>query len=98
MEVIYFICKNMFQIKQKDVNIKGALSGLRQFLATESPLKMVKNTFYFTLKCLFILKIFTLLRCFFDHALKRLDLKDKVNFKFYEVTVWLINYFNKHIT
>ena len=29
--------------------VKGALSGLRQFLATESPLKMVKDAFYFTL-------------------------------------------------
>ena len=26
--------------------IKGALSGLRQFLATESPLKVMKNAFY----------------------------------------------------
>ena len=40
---------------------KGALSGLRQFLATESPLKMMKNAFYFTLKALFVLKIFTFL-------------------------------------
>ena len=37
---------------------KGALSGLRQFLATESPLKMMKNAFYITLKALFVLKIF----------------------------------------
>ena len=29
-------------------NLKGPLSALRQFLATESPLKMIKNTFYFT--------------------------------------------------
>ena len=28
--------------------IKGALSGLRQFLAIENPLKMMKNTFCFT--------------------------------------------------
>ena len=28
-----------------DLTIKGALSGLGQFLATESPLKMMKNTF-----------------------------------------------------
>ena len=28
--------------------IKDALSGLRQFLATESPLKIMKNAFYFT--------------------------------------------------
>ena len=26
--------------------IKGALSGLRHFLAAESPLKVMKNTFY----------------------------------------------------
>ena len=30
---------------------------LRQFFATGSPLKMMKNTFYFTLKALFVLKI-----------------------------------------
>ena len=37
---------------------KGALSGLRQFLATERRLKMIKNAFYFTSKALFVLKIF----------------------------------------
>ena len=36
---------------------KGAPSGLRHFLATEGPLKLMKNVFYFTLKALFILKI-----------------------------------------
>ena len=41
--------------------IKGALSGLRQFLATESPLKMKKNAFYFISKALFVLKIFNFL-------------------------------------
>ena len=41
--------------------IKGALSGLRQFFVTESPLKMMKNAFYFTLKALFVLKIFKFL-------------------------------------
>ena len=41
--------------------VKGALSGLRQFLATESPLKMMKNALYFTLKTLFVLKIFKFL-------------------------------------
>ena len=30
--------------------LKGALSGLRLFLATESPLKMMKNAFFFHLK------------------------------------------------
>ena len=41
--------------------LKGALSGLRQFSATESPLKMMKNAFYFTSKALFVLKIFKFL-------------------------------------
>ena len=41
--------------------IKGALSVLRRFLATESPLKMMKNAFYFTSKALFALKIFKFL-------------------------------------
>ena len=38
--------------------LKGALSGLSQFLAIESPLKMMKDAFYFTSKALFVLKIF----------------------------------------
>ena len=38
--------------------LKGASSHLRQSLATESPLKMMKNAFYFSLKALFGLKIF----------------------------------------
>ena len=29
-------------------SIKGALSGLGQFSETESPLKVMKNAFYFT--------------------------------------------------
>ena len=37
---------------------KGTLSGLRQFLATEIPLKMMKHTFDFTSKALSVLKIF----------------------------------------
>ena len=38
--------------------IKGALSGLRKFWATEKSYKMRKNAFYFTLKALFVLNIF----------------------------------------
>ena len=55
------------------VAFKGTLSGLRQFLATESPLKMMKNAFYFTSEALFILKIFKFLSLLFDHVLKWLD-------------------------
>ena len=47
--------------KHSHSSLKGALSGLRQFLAAESPLKMMKNAFYFTSKALFVLKIFKFL-------------------------------------
>ena len=41
--------------------LKGAPLGLRKLSATESPLKMMKNAFYFTLKALFVLKLCKLL-------------------------------------
>ena len=58
---------------------------------------MRKNTFYFTSKALFVLKIFKFLSRLFGHLAKRLDKKDKVNFKFHDVTAWLINNCNTHI-
>ena len=48
--------KGLYQIS---CNFIGALSSLRQFLATENPLEMMKNTFYFTLKAPLVLKMFT---------------------------------------
>ena len=74
----------MYSIWQ--VHIKGALSGLGPFLAVEIPLKMMKNVFYFTSKALFALKIFKFLIRVFGPVSKRLGKKDKVNFKFYDVT------------
>ena len=70
---------------------KGALSGLRRFLATESSSKMMKNAFYFTSKALFALKIFKFLSWHFGNVAKQLEKKDKVNFKSYDVTAWLTN-------
>ena len=35
---------------------KGALSSLRQFLATKIPVKMMKNAFCFTVKIIFVLE------------------------------------------
>ena len=49
-------CFNYF-----NYHLKDALSDLGQFLANESPLKMMKNAFYFTLKVIFVLKIFKFL-------------------------------------
>ena len=33
----------------------------------------------------------------FGHVEKRLDYKDKVNFKIYDAATWLTNNYNKHI-
>ena len=49
---------------------KDALWGLRQFLAIECPLKTMRNAFYFTLKAIFILKIFTFSSWLFGHVEK----------------------------
>ena len=78
--------------------VKGALSDLRQFLATESSLKNMKNAFYLNLKAFFLLKLFKLLSWLFDHVAKRLNKKDKFNFKFHDVTAWLTNNCNTHIS
>ena len=50
-----------FTTKSEFFYLKGALSGVRQFLTTESSLKMMKNAFYFTFEALFLLKIFKFL-------------------------------------
>ena len=38
--------------------IEVILSSLKQFLAAEIPLKVMRNAFYFTSKALFVLKMF----------------------------------------
>ena len=43
------------------ISSKVALSGLRQFLAIESCLRLMKNAFYFNLNAHFVLKIFKFL-------------------------------------
>ena len=90
--------------QHKNVNIlrtkkdfKGTLSGLRQCLAIESPLKMMKNAFYFTSKAFFVLKVFKFLSWLFGHVAKQLDLKDKANFKFYGIIAWLKDNCSTHI-
>ena len=57
----------------------------------------MKNAFYFTLKAPFVLKIFKFLSWLFGHVGKRLDQKDKVNFKIFDVTTCLTNNCNTHI-
>ena len=83
--------------KELHEEIKDAVSGLRKFLATESPFKMMRNAFCFTSKPLFLLKIFRFLSWFFVDVTERRDKKDHVNFKFYDVNAWLTNNHNTHI-
>ena len=64
----------------------------------ESPLNMMKNAFYFTLKARLVLKIFNFFSCLFGDVEKRFDWKDKVNFKNYDVATWETNNCNAHIT
>ena len=71
------------------------LSGLRQFLAIQSSLEMMKNAFYFTLKALFILNIFSFLLLLFAHVEQRFD--EKVNFKIYDVINRITDNYNIHI-
>ena len=49
---------------------KFKASGLSQFLTTESPVHMMKNAFYFTLKAHFIFMIFKLLSGIFWSCMK----------------------------
>ena len=48
----------------------------------------LRHVFYFTLKAIFVLEIyfFNFLSRFFGQIEKRIDLKDKVSFKIYDVT------------
>ena len=43
----------MYQLLFGSLSLNGAFSGLRPFLATESPLKIMKNVFYFTFESSF---------------------------------------------
>ena len=52
---------------------------------------------FFTLKTLFVFKIFKYLSYIFGRVEKLLDQKDMVNFKIYDVTAWQTSNCNIHI-
>ena len=58
----------------------------------------MKNALHFTSKDRFVLKIFKFLPWLLGQVVKRLDKEDQINFKFYDVTTWLINSHKTHIT
>ena len=72
--------KYNFSFLLKALNIlkipQAALSGLRQFLATENPLKNDEKCFLYHQG----------LSWLFGHVSKRIGQKDKVNFKFHDIT------------
>ena len=57
-------------VKHYPIEFKGALLGLRQFTAAESPL--------FTSKALLVAKIFKFLSWLFGHVAKRLTIKNRL--------------------
>ena len=57
----------------------------------------MKNAFYFMLKGLFVLQVFTFLSWLFGHVGKRFDKEAKDNFKVYDVTDWTADNCNTHI-
>ena len=61
--------------------VKGPLSVLRQFLTSGNPLKMMKNDFYFMLKALFVLDIFTFLSWVFYYVEKWIYRKAPANIR-----------------
>ena len=63
----------------------------------ESPFKLTKNVFYFMLKSLFVLEIFTFLSWLFGNVEKKLDKTAMVNFKIYDVADWTTNSLNTHV-
>ena len=52
VEIYKNVTNNNSQFLNETFKLKDALSGLRQFLAIESSLKMMKNSFYFTSEAL----------------------------------------------
>ena len=68
--------------KDFEMFLKSPLPNLRQFLATESHLKMMKNAFYFKSKAFFVPGIFKFLFWLFVHVGKQLDKKANVLSKF----------------
>ena len=65
----------------------------------KSPLKTIKNTFYLTLKALFIiLRYLKFSPDFYGHVGKQLDKKNKTTFKIYDLGNWETSNYNIHFT
>ena len=58
LDVSFKLSKYLFAMNYLLIYFEGAFSGLRKLLTTDRPLEMAKNTFYFTLKIIFVLNMF----------------------------------------
>ena len=79
-----------------EVSVRCALRP-EKMLATERPLQMLENSFFFVLKSLSVFKIFKFLSWLFRHVEKWLDWKYKFNFLSYDVTKREANKCKTHI-
>ena len=62
------------------------------------PFKMMKNAFYFILKAFFLFKIFKFF-CLGVLVMKKTDwLERNINFRIHNITTWLVNNCNTHIS
>ena len=57
----------------------------------------MKNAFYFTLKAVFVVEIFTFLSGLSGYIEKRLNKKENFHFKIYDITDWTTNNYKIHI-
>ena len=79
---------------------KGGLSPSKKVNFTcfnGSTLKVMKSAFYFMLKAIFVLDIFTFLSSLFGYVEKRLDQKAKVNFRIHDATDLTASNYNTYL-
>ena len=106
-EVIFFLSLSMYTFHEKGhwnilityiLKPDSHLPRIFFFICfNESPLKLMKNYFYFMLKALFVLKVIILESYRFGYVQKQFAKKVNVNFKVYDVTARAKNNLNTHI-
>ena len=92
--------KHFFLVwKVLSIRLEVGLSPSKKFVFiyfNASPLKIMKDAFYFIWKAFFVLGIFTFLSWLYGYVEKGLDKKAMVNFKTYDATDCTINNYNTH--
>ena len=87
-----FMLKEGLMVSRRVTHVSKT-GGLKR---NESPLKMMKNAFYFILKAIFVLKTFKCLCWLFGHVGTRARL-ERDHFKTFDLTAWLTNNYTTHI-